>query len=85
MPDDARQQHAEWMWANHRKEGVTKEQSEKLALGGAKFGMWRQRRPNIRQGWKDLKAAAGLACSEFPVETFLAGKVAFRVCEYKAA
>ena len=78
MPDDARQ-HAEWMWANHRKEGVTKEQS--MALDGAKF-MWRQRRPNIRQGWKDLKAAAGLAC-EFPGKTFLAGKVAFRVCEYK--
>ena len=78
MPDDARQ-HAEWMWANHRKDGVTKEQS--MALDGAKF-MWRQRRPNIRQGWKDLKAAAGLAC-EFPGKTFLAGKVAFRVCSYK--
>ena len=52
-----------------------------MALDGAKF-MWRQRRPNIRQGWKDLKAAAGLAC-EFPGKTFLAGKVAFRVCSYK--
>ena len=53
-----------------------------MAADGAKF-MWRQRRPNIRQGWKDLKAAAGLAC-EFPGKTFLVGKVAFRVCEYKA-
>jgi len=78
MPEDARQ-HAEWMWENHRKEGVTKEQS--MALDGAKF-MWRARRPNIRQGWKDLKTAAGLAC-EFPGKTFLAGKIAFRVCEYK--
>lgn len=78
MPDDARQ-HAEWMWKNHRKDGVTKEQS--MALDGAKF-MWRQKRPNIKQGWKDLKTAAGLAC-EFPGKTFLAGKIAFRVCEYK--
>ncbi len=79
MPEDARQ-HAEWMWANHRKDGVTKEQS--MALDGAKY-LWRQRRPNIRQGWKDLKTAAGLAC-EFPGKTFLAGqRIAFRVCEYK--
>jgi DNA polymerase len=78
MPEDARQ-HAEWMWANHRKDGVTKEQS--MALDGAKY-LWRQRRPNIRQGWKDLKTAAGLAC-EFQGKTFLAGKIAFRVCEYK--
>jgi DNA polymerase len=78
MPEDARQ-HAEWMWANHRKDGVTKEQS--MALDGAKY-MWRKARPNIKQGWKDLKTAAGLAC-EFPGKTFLAGKVAFRVCEYK--
>jgi DNA polymerase len=78
MPEDARQ-HAEWMWANHRKDGVTKEQS--MALDGAKY-MWRKARPNIKQGWKDLKTAAGLAC-EFPGKTFLAGKIAFRVCEYK--
>jgi DNA polymerase bacteriophage-type len=78
MPEDARQ-HAEWMWANHRKDGVTKEQS--MALDGAKY-MWRKARPNIKQGWKDLKTAAGLAC-EFPGKTFLAGKVAFRVCEYR--
>jgi DNA polymerase len=78
MPEDARQ-HAEWMWLNHRKEGVTKEQS--MALDGAKY-MWRQRRPHIKQGWKDLKEAAGLAC-EFPGKTFLAGKIAFRVCSYK--
>jgi DNA polymerase len=78
MPEDARY-HAEWMWANHRKDGVTKEQS--MALDGAKY-MWRARRPNIRQGWKDLKTAAGLAC-EFPGKTYLAGKIAFRVCEYK--
>ena len=45
--------------------------------------MWRQRRPHIKQGWKDLKTAAGLAC-EFPGKTFLAGsKIAFRVCKYK--
>jgi DNA polymerase bacteriophage-type len=78
MPEDARQ-HAEWMWVHHRKEGVTKEQS--MALDGAKY-MWRKARPKIKQGWKDLKEAAGLAC-EFPGKTFLAGKIAFRVCEYK--
>ena len=77
MPEDARQ-HAEWMWVHHRKDGVTKEQS--MALDGAKY-LWRQKRPGIRQGWKDLKTAAGLAC-EFPNKTFLAGKIAFRVCEY---
>jgi DNA polymerase len=78
MPEDARQ-HAEWMWVHHRKDGVTKEQS--MALDGAKF-IWRQKRPKIKQGWKDLKEAAGLAC-EFPGKTFLAGKIAFRVCEYR--
>ena len=77
MPEDARQ-HAEWMWVHHRKDGVTKEQS--MALDGAKY-LWRQKRPGIRQGWKDLKTAAGLAC-EFPNKTFFAGKIAFRVCEY---
>jgi len=78
MPKEARD-HAEWMWVHHRKEGVTKEQS--MALDGAKY-IWRKRHPKIKEGWKTLKEAAGLAC-EFPGKTFLAGKLAFRVCEYK--
>ena len=78
LPEDARS-HAEWMWINHRKDGVTKEQS--MALDGAKY-MWRKRHPRVVQGWKDLKRAAELAC-EFPGKTQLAGKMAFRVIEYR--
>lgn len=78
LPEDARS-HAEWMWVHHRKDGVTKEQS--MALDGAKY-LWRKKHPKTKQGWVDLKTAAGLAC-EFPGKTFLAGKMAFRVCEYR--
>ena len=78
LPEDARS-HGEWMWLNHRKEGVTHDQS--VALDGAKY-MWRKGHPKTRDGWKALKEAAGLAC-EFQGKTFLAGKIAFRVMEYK--
>ncbi len=78
LPEDARS-HGEWMWIHYRKEGVTHDQS--VALDGAKY-MWRKAHPKIPAGWKDLKAAAGMAC-EFQGKTFLAGKIAFKVLEYK--
>jgi len=78
LPEDARS-HGEWMWVHHRKEGVTHDQS--VALDGAKY-MWRKAHPKIKEGWVALKEAAGLAC-EFQGKTFLAGKIAFKVLEYK--
>ena len=78
LPQDARD-HAEWMWQHHRKEGVTHDQS--IALDGAKY-LWRKKHPRTKQGWVDLKTAAGLAC-EFPGKAFLAGRMAFKVIEYK--
>jgi len=78
LPQDARD-HAEWMWIHHRKEGVTHDQS--IALDGAKY-LWRKKHPRTKQGWKDLKEAAGLAC-EFPGKAFIAGRMAFKVIEYK--
>jgi DNA polymerase len=44
--------------------------------------MWRKAHPKIKEGWVALKEAAGLAC-EFQGKTFLAGKIAFKVLEYK--
>jgi DNA polymerase len=78
LPEEALS-HGEWMWLNYRKEGVTHDQS--VAIDGAKY-LWRKRHPNIATGWKDLQKAAGLAC-EFPGKAFMAGRIAFKVLEYK--
>ena len=78
LPQDARD-HAEWMWIHHRKDGVTHDQS--VALDGAKY-LWRKKHPRTKQGWADLKTAAGLAC-EFPGKAFIAGRMAFKVIEHK--
>jgi DNA polymerase len=78
LPQDARD-HAEWMWQHYRKDGVTHDQS--IALDGAKY-LWRKKHPRTKQGWVDLKTAAGLAC-EFPGKAFIAGRMAFKVIEYK--
>lgn len=80
LSDEARS-HGEWMVKNHRVDGVTVRQQ--IALDGIKF-TWRQRRPKTKQGWKDLKEAAELAC-QFPGKAYAIpqGRIAFKVVEYK--
>lgn len=80
LPDKARE-HGEWMWENHRKQGVTHDQS--IACDGLKY-LWRESHPNVKQGWKDLKKAAEMAV-EFQGQSFgiPSGRIWFKVIEYR--
>lgn len=82
IPDDIRAE-AENMWAEMPQHRAGLEHDVFIACDSLKR-MWRRAHPKIRQGWRDMKAAAEQAV-EHPGTAFSIpnGKIAFKVAEYR--
>lgn len=82
IPEDIKDQ-AHRMWVDMPQHRAGLPWNQFIAFDSLKR-MWRNRHPKIKQGWKDIKAAAEQAV-QFPGKAFSIpnGKIAFKVVEYK--